>query len=44
MTMAGTGHGPVDGEDGVGYENAGRRLSLMVAKGGSQGGVGLGVG
>ena len=34
MTMAGTGHGPVDVEDGAGYEDAGRRLTLMVTEGG----------
>ena len=37
------GCGPVNGEDGIGYEDAGLRLNLMVAKAGSRGGVGLGV-
>ena len=44
MTMAGTGHGPVDGEDGMGHEDAGQRLSLMIAESGPRVEVGLGVG
>ena len=44
MTMAGTGRGPVDVEDGAGYEDAGRRLTLMVTEAGSRRGIGLGVG
>ena len=38
------GSGPVNGEDGIGYEDAGRRLTLMVTEAGSRGGIGLGVG
>ena len=41
--MAGPGNGPVDGEDGIGYQDAGLRLSLLVAEAGSRGGVCLGV-
>ena len=44
MPMAGKGRGPVDVEDGAGYEDAGRRLTLMVTEAGSRGGVGLSVG
>ena len=32
--MAGMSRGPVDGEDGVGYRDAGGRLSLIVAEAG----------
>ena len=44
MTMAGTGRGPVDVEDGAGYEDAGRRRTLIVTEAGSRGGIGLSVG
>ena len=35
--------GPVDSEDGIGYQDAGLRLTLMIADAGSRVGVGLGV-
>ena len=38
------GGGPVDVEDGAGYEDAGRRLTIMVTEAGSRRGIGLGVG
>ena len=34
----------MDSEDGAGYQDAGLRLTLMIAEAGSRVGVGLGVG